>query len=220
MSEEPHWAQDDGWTGNLDANSITGVAKPQLLDVVEWSEHDWRNQRAELMTLLPGTPCSPTDVLHADPGLSDAWLSEMKRSLATLAATSTERTNADQERVTERIRGRFGVGVDSTVTQWSTVHGDLHWSNVMRPFAVLDWELWGRGPAGTDEATLLCYSLLVPKVAETVRNLFADVLNTPTGWVAQLYVVARLLRRIDGGDYPELATPLSSLAEDLLDTRR
>nr|CEL13421.1 hypothetical protein [Kibdelosporangium sp. MJ126-NF4]CTQ99110.1 hypothetical protein [Kibdelosporangium sp. MJ126-NF4] len=50
--------------------------------------------------------------------------------------------------------------------------------------------------------------LLVPEVAEQVHTQFADVLDTPSGRVAQLYVVARLLRRIAGGDYPELAEPL------------
>lgn len=75
----------------------------------------------------------------------------------------------------------------------------------------------GPSPAGTDAATLLCYSLLVPEVAETVRELFADSLDTATGRVAQLYVVARLLRRIDGGDYPELAAPIVAHARTLLD---
>ncbi|MGI9003543.1 MAG: phosphotransferase [Pseudonocardia sp.] len=218
VSEEPRWARGYAWTGNLDANSIVGVAKPHVLDVVEWSERDWRIQRAEVMTVVPGAPCSATDVLRSEPDFSVAWWSDLRRCLDTLAVTSTERTHADQERVTGRIRGRFGGVVDTTVTHWATVHGDLHWSNVMRPdFGVLDWELWGRGPAGTDAATLLCHSLLVPEVVEAVRTLFADVLDTPTGRVAQLYVIARLLRRIDGGDYPDLAEPLGRLASHLLD---
>ena len=218
VSEEPQWAQGDGWSGNADANEITGVAKPQVLGVFEWSERSWRNQRAELMTLVPGVACSPTDVLHEDPELPKSWFTDLWRTFTAVATTPTDRTNADQTRVTERIRARFGTDVDTTVTHWVTVHGDLHWSNLMRPrLAVLDWELWGRGPAGTDAATLLCYSMLVPEVAEIVRELFADVLDTTTGRVAQLYVIARLLRRIDGGDYPELAAPLTAHAKTLLD---
>jgi Phosphotransferase enzyme family len=218
VSEEPPWAQGDSWTGNVDANEITGATKPQVLDVFEWSEGDWRNQRAEVMTLVQGVTCSPTDVLHSDPGLPKAWFTDLWRTFTAVAATPTKRTNADQAKVTERISARFGTDVDTTVTHWVTVHGDLHWSNLMRPrLAVLDWELWGRGPAGTDAATLLCYSLLVPDVAEVVRRLFADVLDTPTGRIAQLYVIARLLRRIDGGDYPELAAPLAAHAKALLD---
>lgn len=218
VSEEPQWAQGDSWTGNVDANEILGVTKPQVLDVFEWSEGDWRNQRAEVMTLVPGETCSPTDVLHSDPGLPKSWFTDLWRTFTAVAITPTKRTNADQAKVTERISARFGTDVDTTVTHWVTAHGDLHWSNLTGPrLAVLDWELWGQGPAGTDAATLLCYSLLVPDVAEVVRRLFADVLGTPTGRVAQLYVIARLLRRIDGGDYPELAAPLASHANTLLD---
>jgi len=220
VSEEPQWAQGHGWTGNLDANSITGVSKPRVLDVLdvfEWPEGDWRNQRAEVMTLVPGSTCSPVDVLNADPDLSAAWWTNLHETLDTVAAIPAERTHADQHRVTQRITDRFGPAVDTTVAEWTTAHGDLHWSNVMAPrLAILDWELWGRGPAGTDAATLYCYALLAPRTASTVRALFADVLDTPTGRVAQLYVIARLLRRVDGGDYPELAEPLQALASSLV----
>jgi hypothetical protein len=43
-----------------------------------------------------------------------------------------------------------------------------------------------------------------------------DLLDAPSGRVAQLYVVARLLRRVDGGDYPELARPLAKHARSLV----
>jgi hypothetical protein len=64
VSEEPQWARGEGWTGNVDANSITTVAKPRVLDVFDWPERDWRHQRAEVVTLVPGEPCSPSDVLR------------------------------------------------------------------------------------------------------------------------------------------------------------
>lgn len=217
VSEQPQWLPAEFWTGNLDANAIADIAKPRVLDVYEWSEPGWRDQRAELMTRITGTPCSRDDVLRSALDVSDTWWAELHRSLDVLAATSTQRTHADQDRVVERIRSRFGNAVDPTVTQWATAHGDLHWSNLMCPrLAMLDWELWGSAPAGTDGATLLCYSLLVPDVAERVRGLFADLLGTPTGRVAQLYVIARLLDRIEGGDYPELAEPLAQQANALI----
>jgi aminoglycoside phosphotransferase (APT) family kinase protein len=97
------------------------------------------------------------------------------------------------------------------------VHGDLHWSNLVHPrFGLLDWELWGRGPAGTDAATLYCHSLLVPATAKTIHSMFADALTSPTGRAAQLYIVARMLRRVDDGDYPDLAEPLTRHARGLL----
>jgi len=219
VSEECGWAKGNAWTGNLDANTVADIVKPHVLDLHEWSEGNWRRQRAEVMTLLSGTPCSPTDVLRAVPDVPETWWVELRRSLDRIALTATGRTHAGQRRVVERIHSRFGDSVDATVTRWATVHGDLHWSNLMRPgFGILDWELWGRGPEGMDAATLLCYSLLEPTVVATVRALFTEVLDTPTGRVAQLYVVARLLGRADSGDHPDLAAPLMRHAENLLNS--
>ena len=83
-------------------------------------------------------------------------------------------------------------------------------------FGLLDWEWWGRGPAGTDAASLLCYSLLVPEMVERVRSVFGDVLESESGRLAQLYVVSRLFRRMGMGDHPDLATALAAHAETLM----
>jgi len=215
VSQDPQWAHGEAWTGALDANHIAGIPKPRVLDVAEWEEG--RKQRAEIMTLMPGRPCSPTDVLHASIDLPPEWWTDLAQSLNSLASTPTTRTNADQNLVTIRITERFGDGPNTTVDEWETVHGDLHWSNITAPrFGLLDWELWGRGPRGTDAATLFCYSLLAPTVAATVRDRFHEVLDSPSGRVAQLYVVARLQRRIDGGDHLDLAEPLNDHVRDLL----
>ncbi len=214
VSEDEQWTGGDFWTGNLDANVFANLPKPQVLDVYEWEE--WRQQRAELMTLAPGSPCSPTDALRHALDLPDQWWTELRRTIEAIAATPTDRVNTDQALVTGRIQQHFGNSVNPVVRQWETVHGDLHWANLMGPdFGLLDWELWGRGPVGTDAATLLCYSLLVPDTAERVRDTFADVLNTDAGQLAQLYVAARLLHRVDKGDHPDLATPLRKLTETL-----
>jgi hypothetical protein len=61
-------------------------------------------------------------------------------------------------------------------------------------FGLLDWEQWGRAPAGTDAATLLADSLVVPELAERVRDVFGDVLDSDAGQLAQLYVAARVRR--------------------------
>lgn len=214
VSEDERWIDGDFWTGNLDANVFTGLSKPRVFDVYEWEEG--RRQRAEMMTLLQGSPCSHTDALRRPIELPDTWWTELRRAVDTVAAMPTNRVNADQELVSNRIRQRF-ESMSPVVTRWETVHGDLHWANLMSPeFGLLDWELWGRGPAGTDAATLLCYSLLVPQTAERVRAVFSDVLETEAGRLAQLYVVSRLLHRIDKGDHPDLAAPLTAHAETLI----
>lgn len=207
VSEFPQWARGDIWTGNTDANTLAGIPKPRVLGVLEWDEQNWRRQRAEMMTLLPGQAISVSNQLRAAVDLPNAWWAKLRRSLDLLRVTPTDRTYSDQARVTERAFAAFGD--DLPIQQWETVHGDLHWENLLAPrFGLLDWEMWGRGPAGTDAATLLLYSLLVPKVATRVHHTFADVLDTQHGRQAQLAVAARLLSRIAGGDFPELAEPL------------
>ncbi len=71
VSEDEQWTSGDFWTGNLDANVFATPPKPHVLDVYEWEE--WRQQRAELMTLAPGSPCSPTDALRHPLDLPDRW---------------------------------------------------------------------------------------------------------------------------------------------------
>jgi len=56
----------------------------------------------------------------------------------------------------------------------------------------------------------------VPATAKKINAMFADALNSPTGRVAQLDVIARMLRRVDDGDYPDLAEPLIRHAHGLL----
>ena len=214
VSQEPEWAAGEHWTGGVDAATVTGVHRPRVLDVHEWT--DGRRQRAELMTRVPGEPCSPTDALRTVPDLPASWWTDLDGALAALAATPTRRIHVDQDAVTRRIVARFGEVV-TTVPRWTTVHGDLHWANLLRtPFGLVDWELWGTAPAGTDEATLFCFSLLVPTVAEQVRHRFAAVLDSPAGQLAQLYVLARLLDRADGGDHPDLVGALRVHAKRLL----
>ncbi|MGW6444042.1 phosphotransferase [Lentzea sp. NPDC055074] len=207
VSEERQWVEDEFWTGNLEANAFTSLSKPRVVDVFEWEQG--RHQRAELMTLMPGSPCSRTDVLHHVADLPDEWWTELRRTIESIATMPTNRVNTDQALVTGRMQQQFGNSVNPVVREWETVHGDLHWTNLMGPeFGLLDWETWGRGPAGTDAATLLSYSLLVPQTAERVRDTFADVLTTDAGSLAQFYVAARLQHRIDRSNYPELAVPL------------
>ena len=76
-------------------------------------------------------------------------------------------------------------------------------------------EKWGKAPIGYDAATLYCYSLLVPSVADQVYKMFSDILNTRDGVIAQLYVITRLLRRIDHGDSLDLAGSFTSSCEKI-----
>jgi thiamine kinase-like enzyme len=123
------------------------------------------------------------------------------------------------DRVTELAHRTFGV--ELPVRRWTTVHGDLHWGNLLAPdLGILDWEMWGRGPAFFDAAYLYCHSLAVPEIAERVLREFGDVLNTADGAVAQLVAISRMLRRVAGGDYKYLKGLLRDRADSLLSHRR
>lgn len=213
VTEHVQWAHGDFWTGNADADAIHGIAKPYVLDTAEWQQGP-RRIRAEIMTLVPGQPCSPTDVLHAEAHLTRTWWNELRRSVDTLATTPTHRTCVSTDDLTGRVRTHLGVDLDPEALTWTTVHGDLHWANLHAPiFALLDWEGWGRGPSGLDAATLYCYSLTAPTTARRVFDTFHDLLESPTGTAAQLYAIARLLSRTEKGDYPELVAPLRQHAD-------
>ena len=210
------WANGEFWTGNLDASAIHGVLKPRVLQVHEWAEEP-RNIRAELMTLVPGRTCSDTQELREEIYLPDEWWTSLRHTLDLLTTHPTERVGATQEGISRRLLAFFGDTIDPTVTTWNTAHGDLQWANLTAPaLYLLDWEGWGTAPAGYDAATLYCYSLLAPNTARRVYETFADILDTPDGTHAQLHVIGRLLLRVNGGDYPDLANPLHQHAQRLL----
>ncbi|XKK41700.1 aminoglycoside phosphotransferase family protein [Nocardiopsis sp. ARC36] len=215
-TEFPAWAYGRVWTGNTDATALTGVPRPEVVEVTEWDDPP-RRVRAEAATLLPGHVCSPTPFLHDRPKVGDGWWSDLRGAVDRLAEQGTDRVAVDQDAVTRRLLVFFGDAIDPTVTHWATAHADLHWANLLGPgLGVLDWELWGCGPAGLDAATLYCHSLTHPETAEQVHQVFGDQLATPDGVRAQLFVIARLLLRIERGDDPAVAPLLHQRARELL----
>ncbi|MBO0880188.1 MAG: hypothetical protein J2P17_07500 [Mycobacterium sp.] len=216
--EAHEWAEGAWWTGNVDANVLTDVPKPEVIAHWDAADGQWA-VRAELSTLLDGSPCSPTPELRQPLTLDNTWWHTLRGALDSLAATPTTRVHLRQSDLTRRLAVFFGNRPgDTTIHRWATAHSDLHWANLLHPrCAVVDWEGWGQAPAGYDAATLYAHSLLVPAMAEDVHTLFADLLNARDGLLVQLAVTARLLLRIDAGDYPDLAIPLHRNAHRVLD---
>lgn len=223
-AEWHRWVHDsdtaDHWTGIPDSNAVVGVPKPLILGSTEWDEDQDRRVRADLMTLMPGRPCSDSDELRNPPDVSDAWWDELRRSIDLIRQTHTGRYANLATPANTRVRKVFGdaVAVAFAPTVFETGHGDLHWSNVLCPeLGVLDWELWGTCPVGTDPATLYLFSLLVPSVAERVWSTFENVLDSQAGKVARVRVASRILFHArEQGHYPDLAPLVEEHVQPLL----
>lgn len=216
ITEPAQWAGGPAWTGNADANTITNVAKPVVLDVAEWDESG-RRIRAELMTLAPGTQISADMVLRQHIDFGWPWWSTLRDSLNELAAFTTDRVCIDETLLQRRLLATFGLSIDLDTLVWSTAHGDVHWANLTAPQCwILDWESWGRAPAGYDAALLLCVSLLESDTAACVHATFADMLDTLTGRIAQLAAAPKLLGLVEHGNHPDLAIPLHHHAHHVI----
>jgi hypothetical protein len=130
----------------------------------------------------------------------------------------TDRTITSQKNIAGRLLSFFGGTVNPLVGTWTTAHGDLNWTNLTAPtMAILDWESFGVAPAGYDAATLYCLSLLAPATAKKVRETFSDVLDSPDGIRSQLHVIGRYLKRVEYGDFTDLADLFHQHARRLID---
>jgi hypothetical protein len=211
--EDPDYQPACRWDGNVEANAIRDVPKPEVLRWADWQHTDsylaGRRLRGEVMTPAPGATIAPGDVLVGDPHLPETWWTDLRDALDALAAHPVAMDN-ELGAVSFTINGvheHFGVTLteDSfTGLTWTTAHADLHWGNLRGPdLCILDWESWRPAPAGYDAATLYCTSLLHPPTAHRVRPL--PVLNTPSGQIALLSAICRYLWTIgEGSDLDEL----------------
>lgn len=209
-AEHHDWAYGEAWTGNQDASVITDVPKPTMVARVEWDEPPV-SIYAELLTHVPDPSCSATPELTEPPVVPTTWWSGLRTALDTLAVHSTERGDRDPSALVRRVEAFYGRPLDlPSAPAVQTEHTDLHWANLTHPrLWILDWEYWGSAPAGYGAAVLLLHSLLVPDTAARVHELFADLLDTPTGRLAQLSAGAHILDRASrGGDYQTLAAPV------------
>ncbi|SDH95558.1 hypothetical protein SAMN05421505_12813 [Sinosporangium album] len=209
-AEHRDWAHGEAWTGNQDASAITNVPKPTVTARVDWDEPPV-SMYAELLTYVPDSPCSTAPELTAPPIVSAAWWTDLRDAMDALAVYPTERGDHAPSALAQRVEAfyRQPLALPSTPTM-QTEHTDLHWTNLTHPrLWVLDWEYWGNAPAGYGAAMLYLHSLLVPATAAHVHGLFADLLDTPTGRLAQLSAAAHILDRASrSGDYPTLAAPV------------
>lgn len=215
------------WTGTQKAAAAlpTEVPRPELLDTADWI-HEGYAYRAELSTYVAALVCSSTPDLIKPIPLPEAWSTRLRQAISAVAATPApdDRPRViTQDYVHRTIRRYLGdVGIDTTVHHWELAHGDLHWANLTSPeLTILDWEGFGPAPHGFDAAHLYAYTLPVPELATRIRALFADVLATPGGRLAELTVAAILLQAADRDPvHARLAPDVREHARELLKRQR
>ncbi|RLL66524.1 phosphotransferase [Streptomyces sp. Z26] len=204
------------WEGTAAATEAVpaSVHKPVLYGVYDKTDGAYA-YRTELTAFVDSPTCSASPVLREELNLPDTWWARLRTDLAQLATARTDRVAVRQE-YADRAVPRFTGHPAPQVTEWVTVHGDLHFANLTVDGPVLlDWEGWGIGPAGYDPALLYAYSLLAPATAARIRNEFAHVLDSASGRTALLIVATELLQSASRGDHPDLVEPLNLLVQEI-----
>jgi hypothetical protein len=223
--EDPDYQPACRWDGNVDANSIRGVPKPEVLRWADWHHCDsylaGRRLRGEVMTLAPGATIAPGGVLFGDPHLPESWWTDLGAALDALGAhpvTMNHELGAVRYTI-NGVRQHFGLTLTENTfagLQWVTAHADLHWGNLHEPkLCILDWESWRPAPAGYDAATLYCNSLLHQPTAQRVRAM--PVLGTRSGQLALLSAICRYLWVIgEGSDLDQTEEHLRCEGSDIV----
>lgn len=212
--------QPQSWVGAEAASVIRGIPMPAWLQSATWADTSrdrvWRAEEMELVT-EPVVAVTGT-MLTAPSDLPDTWWVELRAALAALAGFRTLRVSGRQELITRRVSQVLGGAVDTTVTEWATSHGDLHWGNITAPaLYLLDWADWGLAPRGNDAACLWGSALAVPATADRVHAEFRDDLDCRSGKIARLWVCSNILRMADSrADARDLTEPTRAAADRLV----
>ncbi|MGH3828219.1 MAG: phosphotransferase, partial [Pseudonocardiaceae bacterium] len=206
--------------GTEAASVISGVPKPAWFQTATWTDvHCGRVWRAEEMELITEPVVAEHGtMLTTEPNLPQRWWAELRSALVTLAAYRTFRVSGRQELITRRVNQVFPGAVDTTVTEWTTSHGDLHWGNLTTPtLYLLDWGDWGLAPRGNDAACLWASALAVPEAAARVHAEFHEDLDSRAGKIARLWVCSNILRIADRrADAYALVEPAATAADQLV----
>jgi len=157
--EDPEYQPACRWDGNVEANSIRGVPKPEVLRWADWHHTDsylaGRRLRGEVMTLASGSTIALGGVLFNDPYLPESWWADLGVALDALAAYPV---NIEYELGAVRytingVRQHFGVTLTEDTfagLEWATAHADLHWGKLRGPkLCILAWESWRPASAGS-----------------------------------------------------------------------
>ncbi|MEU7736778.1 NUDIX domain-containing protein [Streptomyces griseus] len=161
------------WDGTVHADTLLprAVPRPRVDDLLEWTDPTHR-YRAELSEYLPRPALqSGGPVLTRELDLPDSWWADLRAALTATAAVPTGRQAVRQQWIDRHFHRLLGIPTIQ-VASWTTGHGDLHVGNLLPPpLVIVDWEGWGRMPAGFDVGLfflgrLRSVSLPIPRDSE------------------------------------------------------
>lgn len=212
-----------GGGGGEAVPGLRGIAGPVWLGAVSWRDCDpvtvWH---AEETGLVESPLVEPGGTLHSDPQLPDRWWRTWRSSLDAIADHRSARFAVsdgeplDEEHVAHVIGSVWPNLTHLRVDEWRGAHGAMDWAHVTRPTCmILGWQSWGRAPRGLDAASLWSRSLLVPSLARRIWSERRADLESPTGIVAALYALARVLTD-PHPDVGILAAPVRAAAAELM----
>jgi len=205
------------WDGSTAARELPPtLSRPLLHTVADWTKGRWK-YRAELYGRAPST-AARSIFLTSDPDLPASWWDALRQSLDTLSRVPTDRDAVRQHHLDRAMPLLLGRPIETHApTPWTTCHGDLHFANLCAPNLVfLDWEGWGRAPAGYDAARLHTAALFAPRTARRIRTELAQYLDSPSGRYAELVVITELLEAVSQGTGLDIHNALHARAHQLL----
>ena len=190
-----------GWSGIDVSARMRGVAAPTWMGSLTWRDQDsvtlWR---ADELAKAEHPPVERGPVLRADPRLPESWWRAWNGSLDALAhqpcghAALVGGKPVSEFQLARAIARVWPDAVDMGVGEWSVAHGAMTWAKLTGPRCqILGWSSWGLAPRGLDAAMLWSCSLAVPEVAARIWRERRMELESPSGQVAVLYCLARIL---------------------------
>jgi hypothetical protein len=207
----------DNWyyEGEIEAFSITSVPKPCVIEHVTWVDGD--TSWFAILTTHAGQTAETSPWAGFGPSkITDAWIAELKAALDRLAQVPSSRmTVHSPDHVSRLLDENYGLKMTIDCDRWRTIHGDMHWSNLMVPqLSIIDWESFGAGPPGLDAAWLIAYSCRDEKLVARLEQAFASQFQTKAERMILLYAAdmvrnAAIVEWLD----PSLADPLAGMID-------
>jgi hypothetical protein len=204
--------KNERWKAEVEADSITGVRKPELIRQITWRHVDefWV---ARLTTFVPG-------IVEAGPWaeagarrVEHAWLQSLDESLETLARQSCTRVHIQTDLFERWLWRHFKRRVTISPSDWVASHNDLQWSNLSHPeLSILDWEWYGRSPRGYDQGMLIAYSCHEDKLVVRLEDVFRPAFERDIATFGKIFAAHTIRNSIQSGWLnPSMKTPIERL---------